>query len=175
MIYANRCQVCQSCVYSKICVNSWWQNLYHLLFFFWTDPKKKYSCPFCHYVCRRPSELTKHMRVHTGEKPYSCPICSTCFARREDLYKHMRYRHKTDNPVELCRQANMLYWDRKNWNACLLLARHFVIKSFILFLQIRRKSIDVIFVILIATHLLSLQNTWESTLEKNLTHVPFVL
>jgi uncharacterized Zn-finger protein len=55
--------------------------------------KRRYKCFYCEKTVTCPSQLTIHLRVHTGEKPYQCTHCDTAFARSFDLYRHMRNSH----------------------------------------------------------------------------------
>lgn len=48
------------------------------------------TCEKCDYRCTYPSELTRHMRRHTGERPYACDECDYRCAHNSDLTKHMR-------------------------------------------------------------------------------------
>ena len=40
--------------------------------------EKPFGCSQCGARFNQRSQLTVHMRVHTGERPYSCKICSRC-------------------------------------------------------------------------------------------------
>lgn len=47
-------------------------------------------CPVCQKQVLAPSELTKHMRSHTGERPFPCSICGMHFSLKSSLKTHER-------------------------------------------------------------------------------------
>ncbi|KAJ8276276.1 hypothetical protein COCON_G00080280 [Conger conger] len=65
-----------------------------------TPPHERpYSCPMetCDRRFSRSDELTRHIRIHTGQKPFQCRICMRNFSRSDHLTTHIR-THTGEKP-----------------------------------------------------------------------------
>lgn len=61
--------------------------------------KKRFSCPYCPYICDRKRSLTDHISKHTGEYRFSCSLCDYKCTRNVSLKLHMEKKHKDVNCI----------------------------------------------------------------------------
>lgn len=64
-----------------------------------------YQCVYCTKEFKKPSDLVRHIRIHTHEKPYKCDQCFRAFAVRSTLNAHIRTHSGTkDFSCEHCKK-----------------------------------------------------------------------
>ena len=62
--------------------------------------EKPYSCDACGKGFAEASNLTKHMRTHTGQR-FHCPVCGAGYTRPYELNKHIKRYHPAPNTPDI--------------------------------------------------------------------------
>lgn len=67
----------------------------------------KQACQICTKAFKKPIDLRRHMRTHSGEKPFKCELCLKSFTLRCILMEHLKVHdaHKTKYPCHICRKS----------------------------------------------------------------------
>jgi len=56
--------------------------------------KEKASCALCGKSFRDKWCLSRHVRIHTGEKPFVCLVCGFSSSYRQNLRVHLKGKHR---------------------------------------------------------------------------------
>ena len=75
---------------------------------------KWYICNHCSREFKKPSDLVRHIRIHTQEKPYHCKLCTRAFAVKSTLTTHMKIhnRDKPDRQSSACKKCDKTFSSR---------------------------------------------------------------
>lgn len=74
--------------------------------------EKPFACGVCGRQFSDASSRLRHERLHTGERPFKCQVCDKGFTRLAHLKSHMR-THTGETPHE-CSECDRKFADRSN-------------------------------------------------------------
>ena len=74
---------------------------------------KGHLCVYCGKIYSRKYGLKIHLRTHTGYKPLKCKVCSRLFGDPSNLNKHIRLHSKGDTPYR-CDYCNKVLVRRRD-------------------------------------------------------------
>jgi uncharacterized Zn-finger protein len=57
------------------------------------NPDKNHFCIICNKTFSKSYSLTRHMKLHTGDRPHRCEICFARYIQRSDLRRHIESIH----------------------------------------------------------------------------------
>ncbi|XP_041371714.1 sal-like protein 3 [Gigantopelta aegis] len=70
------------------------------------------TCKYCGKICLKPSDLKRHVLLHTGDKPYTCEVCGKSFKAKGSMLYHQKAAHNMN--VELSQSLAERYMKLKN-------------------------------------------------------------
>jgi len=79
--------------------------------------QRPFPCHICQRAFSRSDHLTTHLRTHTGEKPFACEVCGRCFSRSDERTRHMRVHNKHPKSHSLTKTLAPKNDSNTNWSS----------------------------------------------------------
>ena len=66
---------------------------------------RPFECPLCFKTFQKQNHLTRHIKIHSGERQHKCPYCGKAFLRSDNLKKHVRIHTGEKFPCRFCNKG----------------------------------------------------------------------
>ena len=77
-----------------------------------------YICNFCTREFRKPSDLIRHVRIHTQEEPFKCQHCSRAFTVKSTLQTHLKiHQHLSQRQKPPCNKCGKVFHSHATYKA----------------------------------------------------------
>ena len=71
-------------------------------------PKVSYQCDDCQYKTNDKVHMTRHKRIHTGERPYNCDSCDATFKVSSEVSMHRKRIHLKEKR-HICAECGLAF------------------------------------------------------------------
>ncbi|MGH0159086.1 UNVERIFIED_CONTAM: hypothetical protein FKN15_061228 [Acipenser sinensis] len=72
---------------------------------------KPFECPLCKKAFSQKATLQDHVNLHTGIKPHKCNYCAVHFAHKPGLRRHLKDVHRKSSLENTCEKVDALIVD----------------------------------------------------------------
>lgn len=66
---------------------------------------RPFECSLCFKTFQKQNHLTRHIKIHSGDRQHKCPYCGKAFLRSDNLKKHIRIHTGEKFPCQFCNRG----------------------------------------------------------------------